>query len=101
MKAFVTQASASGEPPSAAAIAGRANAGPVKLSGIDSPAKQTAERINRFSTVCCVAASKPRKLELMQSSDEVWMFLSPTACFRARKQAVQSAPAEIVEGAQS
>ena len=41
MKAFVTQFSASGPPPSASRSADRATAGPVKLSGIASAARHT------------------------------------------------------------
>jgi hypothetical protein len=42
MKALVTQFSCTGLPPSASRIAGSTTAGPVKLSGMPSAARQTA-----------------------------------------------------------
>jgi hypothetical protein len=42
MKALVTQLSCTGLPPSASRIAGSTTAGPVKLSGMPSAARQTA-----------------------------------------------------------
>jgi hypothetical protein len=68
MKALVTQFNASGEPPNVWAIAGRATAGPVKLTGIDSPARQTAAKINSFSVALCVSTAR---LRILESSNEV------------------------------
>ena len=42
MKALVTQLSCTGLPPSVSRIAGSTTAGPVKLSGMPSAARQTA-----------------------------------------------------------
>ncbi|KDP86842.1 hypothetical protein CF70_005185 [Cupriavidus sp. SK-3] len=51
IKALVTQLSAMGLPPRSSDIAGNATAGPVKLSGMASAARQTALRINSFCAV--------------------------------------------------
>ncbi|GAA3093633.1 hypothetical protein GCM10010520_44440 [Rhizobium viscosum] len=51
MKALVTQLWAMGLPPSSALIAGKATAGPVKVSGIAAAAEQTAIKTKIFSAI--------------------------------------------------
>ncbi len=48
MKALVTQLRATGLPPSARPMAGKATAEPVKVKGIAAAARQTASRSRRF-----------------------------------------------------